>query len=125
MYEGGVESKIIIAGVFGVVILFTIIVIFFAMKRKSSAVASNIIPPAIIIPPRPTTLTDCGYPGLPRGWYDIKGVGYKNDFCRNVGDAASPIWSCKIFNGDNETHTYDPNMPFDAYKGDLTGWHCP
>ena len=121
-------SLAIILGV-GLLIVSLLALAYFMWPVEAPAVlppAGVTPPPAVVAPPaRPTTLSDCGYQGLPRGWYDIKGVGYKNDFCRNVGDAATPTWSCKIFNGDNETHTYDPNMPFDKYENNLTGWHCP
>jgi hypothetical protein len=70
-------------------------------------------------------MTDCGYSGMPRGWYDMLGRGYRNDFCRNVGTAASPTWMCNIQDVGDKQAVYDPNMPFDPYTGDLTGWHCP
>ncbi len=86
-------------------------------------------------PARPTNMTDCGYNSQPRGWYDIKGRGYRNDFCRFVGDA--PIWwSCAVqgelgpdgkpvMYSENGKYAYDPNTPFDPYTGGLTGWSCP
>ena len=119
-YEGGVQGRYMAAGIAAAFLIVVLIAIVWYMRKKSTTK-----PPAFVQPARPTTLTDCGYPGMPRGWYDIKGVGYKNDFCRYGGDAASPIWFCKIFNGTDETHTYDPNKPFDPYTGNLTGWHCP
>ena len=79
-------------------------------------------------PARPTEMTDCGYGDRPRGWYDVRGRGYKNDFCRHVGDYPG-WWHCSV-QGENNiatpgVFTYDPNAPFDPYVGNLQGWHCP
>ena len=127
-FEGGIETKYMAAGgLAALAVVVVLIMIYFFVVKGSKKVNGKVITPPVIVtpPPRPTTLSDCGYQGMPRGWYDIKGVGYKNDFCRYGGDASAPIWFCKIFNGTDETHTYDPNMPFDPYTDNLTGWHCP
>lgn len=99
---------------------------------QNSAQTPNL---AIAKPARPNTMDDCGYPDRPRGWYDIKGRGYRNDFCRHVGDYPG-WWTCavqgekntdgtdKIYS-DRDVYQYDPNTPFDPYTKDLTGWHCP
>lgn len=86
-------------------------------------------------PARPSAMVDCGYGDRPRGWYDVKNRGYRNDFCRHVGDYPG-WWTCAVQGDTNADGTvkvysdrgvyqYDPNAPFDPYTGDLTGWHCP
>ena len=86
------------------------------------------------VPLRPTTMSDCGYPDRPRGWYDVRNRGYRNDFCRHVG-AHPGVWACVIqgdvdANGAQLSHTeiynypYNPNTPYDEYKKTLIGGNC-
>jgi hypothetical protein len=75
------------------------------------------------ISPKPTKITDCGYDGQLKGWYDIQGQGERNDFCRYVG---SPEWfSCELA-GTNKPYTpltdyYEQNQPHDPFNG---GYGC-
>ena len=59
---------------------------------------------------KPYEVVDWGHPndlstlpiGGPRkGWYDFTGQGVPNDYCRWVGDAENPFWSCQT---DEDTH---------------------
>lgn len=70
--------------------------------------------------PRLTTITDCGYGNMTRGWYDIQNQGVKNDYCRYVGDgtATSPkYFSCAKAGASNQytplSEIIDPNLPHD------------
>jgi hypothetical protein len=50
--------------------------------------------------PGPGCPTDMGYDYKPRGWYDMQNQGVRNDYCRWVGDAASPWFSCTLAGSD-------------------------
>lgn len=46
-------------------------------------------------PGRPCPL-DAGYPDRKRGWFDMQNQGVNNDYCRWVGDASNPWFSCVL-----------------------------
>jgi hypothetical protein len=55
-------------------------------------------------PPRQTAgayVKDCGYSGI-KGWFDVQNLGSPNDFCRLVGSAANPAFSCALAGGTSE-----------------------
>jgi len=136
----------------GAVVLYVLYIVF---KDQIHAVVNNMRSPVVVVdnpgppltspglplieveaPLRPTVMSDCGYSDQPRGWYDVKNRGYRNDFCRHVGDQQNSWWSCvvqgetdaagnPVFYSQPGRFTYDANTPHDEYKQDLTGWHCP
>ena len=119
------------------------VVLYLLFKDKIDAYLAGVPPnpsppvnkPPVNKPARPSTMNDCGYPDRPRGWYDVKGRGYRHDFCRHVGDYPG-WWTCAVQGEKNADGTdkiysdrgvfkYDVDTPFDPYNKDLTGWHCP
>lgn len=90
--------------------------------------------PPVVKPNRPADMIDCGYPDRPRGWYDMEGRGYRNDFCRHIGDYPG-WWACTVQGrknpdgsvqaySDRGVYQYDASEPFDPYTGTLSGWNC-
>lgn len=81
------------------------------------------------VQPRRTTISgDCGYPDMPRGWYDLDNTGYANAFCRYVGDKTDAWWTCTKpsdpanYISPRGTHTYDAARLV-PYKGEIA--QCP
>ena len=81
---------------------------------------------------RPTDIADCGYPNDKRGWFDFSGLGVRNDYCREVGEAPNVFASCYLA-GAKEQMTpigdkakYDLSKPHDPYVvGQAKGnWSC-
>jgi hypothetical protein len=81
---------------------------------------------------RPTTMGDCRYPDLPRGWYGFsdhsKETGQKLDFCRWVGEKPNQWWTCALHGITEMTPKEDMQKyfesPSEAYSGGLVGHNC-
>jgi hypothetical protein len=89
---------------FFVVMVMLLIVVIASMDSTDagstdagSTDAGGGVAPAAVKWERPSTIIDCGYANKAKGWYDVVGQGYKNDYCRYVGD--SPFFSCQLSDG--------------------------
>jgi hypothetical protein len=61
---------------------------------------------------------DNSYGPLKKGYYDILGQGFPNDYCRYVGDWPNVFFGCQLSNG-SQTHakTYNGKNILDIVKG--------
>ncbi len=80
---------------------------------------------------RQKDIYECGYETQPRGWYDFRKQGVKNDYCSYVGDNPA-YFACQFGDPAKLTdrlyaNAYDPNAPHDPFvKGDYTcKWPAP
>lgn len=115
-----------------VVLLLLAIFIYAAISGKKD---ENSPPVAPVTPndaklARPTKMGDCGYPNKPRGWYDTKKRGVRNDYCRYVGDWPGK-WVCNVqgtkADGSDSVESalqYSESEPFDPYQDTMQGFNC-
>lgn len=126
--------------IFGIFILFLIIaVIVYSSVTKSekgedppvkTGEDSPVKTPDDVKLARPTKMGDCGYPNRPRGWYDTKKRGVRNDYCRYVGDWPGK-WMCNVqgtradgLDSVESELQYSESESFDPYQDTMQGFNC-
>jgi hypothetical protein len=60
---------------------------------------------AVPIQPRPTSVPDCGYSNLPRGYYDVQGQGVRNDYCCYTNQSGTPTFTCYLAGNSSVANT--------------------
>lgn len=101
------KKKILI----GLVILAILAIVLVMVRSKATTTKT-----AKAFPRQCATITDCGYPDHPRGWYDVQKLGVANDFCRYVGNPPA-YFSCALA---GSTAQYSPAGAYDPTLFPLT-----